>query len=94
MFHKLLESNNLISLKYFFINLKLNDTDQGIYAIEEGFSKELIERNKRRNGPIFGIDEVISNRGRNHPDVLFDLYSKNYWLENYPELTKKFGKIK
>ncbi len=96
MFHKLLESNNLISLKYFFINLKLNDTDQGIYAIEEGFSKELIERNKRRNGPIFGIDEVISNRGGEitYPDVLFDLYSKNYWLENYPELTEKaLGKL-
>ena len=29
MFHKL-EINNLISLKYFFINLKLN-TNQGIY---------------------------------------------------------------
>ena len=64
MFHKLLESNNLISLKYFFINLKLNDTDQGIYAVEEGFSKELIERNKRRNGPIFGIDEVVSDDTR------------------------------
>ena len=43
MFHKLLEINNLISLNYFFINLKLNDTNQGIYAVEEGFSKELIE---------------------------------------------------
>ncbi len=91
MFHKLLEFNNLISLKYFFINLKLNDTDQGIYAVEEGFSKELIERNKRRNGPIFGIDEVVSDDtiGVVYPNVLFDLYSKNYWLENYPELIEK-----
>ena len=90
MFHKLLEFNNLISLKYFFINLKLNDTDQGVYAVEEGFSKELIERNKRRNGPIFGIDEVISDTGGIiYPNVLFDLYSKKYWLDNYPELTEK-----
>ena len=41
MFHKLLEFNNLISLKYFFINLKLNDTDQGIYAVEEGLFKRV-----------------------------------------------------
>ena len=41
IFHKLLEKNNLIALKYFFINLSLNDNNQGIYAVEEGFSKEL-----------------------------------------------------
>ena len=59
IFHKFLESNNLIALKYFFINLSINDTGQGIYAVEEGFQK-LIERNKKRNGPIFGVDEPIS----------------------------------
>ena len=53
-FHKYLKAQNLIALKYFFINLSLNDSDQGIYAVEEGFSKELIERNKKRNGPILG----------------------------------------
>ena len=57
IFHKFLEFNDLISLKYFFINLSLNDTKQGIYAVEEGFSKELIERNKKRYGPIFGLEE-------------------------------------
>ena len=34
IFHKLLEFNKLISLKYFFINLSLNDTNQGEYAVE------------------------------------------------------------
>ena len=24
------------------------------------------------------------------PNILFDLYSKNYWLTNYPELTENF----
>ena len=47
------EAKDLIALKYFFVNLSLNDTNQGIYAVEEGFSKELVERNKKRNGPIF-----------------------------------------
>ena len=27
--------------------------------LKKVFSKELIERNKRRNGPIFGIDELF-----------------------------------
>ncbi len=91
IFHKLLEFNKLISLKYFFINLSLNDTNQGVYAVEEGFSKELIERNKRRNGPIFGVDEIISDSkdGVVFPNILFDLYSKKFWLTNYPKLTEK-----
>ena len=90
IFHKYLESKNLIALKYFFINLSLNDTKQGIYAVEEGFSKELIERNKKRNGPIIGLDEMIS---KNYPNVEYDIYSKSYWQKNYPELLKEI-KIK
>jgi len=84
IFHKFLEFNNLISLKYFFINLKVNDIDQGIYAVEEGFSKELIERNKKRNGQIFGLEEKL---GKVYPNVEYDLYSKDYWISNYPDLT-------
>ena len=83
IFHKLLNTNNLIGLKYFFINLSVNDTHQGIYAVEEGFSKELIERNKKRNGPIFGVEESISS---NYPVIEYDLYSEGYWLSNQSEL--------
>jgi hypothetical protein len=83
IFHKLLEENKLIALKYFFINLSLNDTNLGIYAVEEGFSKELVERNKRRNGPIFGVEELKSV---NYPNIEYDLYSKNYWQSNYSQL--------
>ena len=86
IFHKILEANNLIGLKYFFINLSLNDTDQGIYAVEEGFSKELIERNKKRNGPIFGVEDSVS---LNYPVIEYDLYSEKYWLLNHPELVNK-----
>ena len=85
IFHKLLENQNLISLKYLFVNLRINDGENSIYAVEEGFSKELIERNKRRNGPIFGIDE---NVGVTYPNVLYDLYSKNYWINNHADLTE------
>ena len=85
IFHKFLENNKLVALKYFFINLSLNDNNQGIYAVEEGFSKELIERNKKRNGPIFGVEELISF---NYPKIEYDLYSKNYWQTNHSELIK------
>ena len=83
IFHKSLEFNNLISLKYFFINFSTNDTDQGIYAVEEGFSKELIERNKKRNGPIFGLEESM---GFIYPDITYDLYSQDFWQSNHLDL--------
>ena len=85
IFHKFLETNKLVALKYFFINLSLNDSNQGIYAVEEGFSKELIERNKKRNGPIFGVEELKS---LNYPKIEYHLYSKNYWQSNHSGLIK------
>ena len=95
IFHKYLEAKDLIALKYFFINLSLNDSSQGIYAVEEGFSKELVERSKKRNGPIFGLEETNS---LNYPQVEYDLYSKNYWESNHSDLIKetklKLEKIK
>ena len=82
IFHKFLENNKLIPLKYFFVNLSVNDTKQGIYAVEEGFSKELMKETKE-DGPIFGLEETL---GLNYPDVAYDIYSENYWLTNNPEL--------
>ena len=95
IFHKFLEFNNLISLKYFFVNLRINNNNHGIYAVEEGFSRELIERNNKKNGPIFGLDE---DEGVIYPNIKYDLYSKNFWLKNNPELTQsallKLNKLK
>ena len=45
LFHQLLNHVGLTSIKYFFINLYINDQNLGVYAIEESFSKELIEGN-------------------------------------------------
>jgi len=83
IFHEYLKYNNLISLKYFFINLSINNINHGVYAVEEGFSKELIKRNRRQNGPIFGLNE---KEGVIYPNIQYDLYSNNYWSEKSPEL--------
>ena len=76
----------------------MNDNKQGIYAIEEGFSKELIERNKKRNGPIFGLNEDYDDYDLIYPNVEYDMYSKEFWTNNYPELTEialsKLNKLK
>ena len=52
LLHKALEREDVLSLQYKFVNVYMNGTDLGIYAIEEHFDKRLIERQKRREGPV------------------------------------------
>ena len=80
IFHELSKDEGIIKIKYDFIDLSINGDDKGLYVIEEGFGKELIERNKRRNGPIFGVDEDI-NLGKQVIDnkPIFEIYNKKYW---------------
>ena len=76
LFHELSGEQDIIKIKYDFINLSINGEDKGLYVIEEGFGKELIERNKRRNGPIFGLDEDIYEH---HDNPVFEIYNKKFW---------------
>jgi len=59
LFLKILQDEELISLKYDFVDITINGENEGIYALEEHFSKEVIEHNQRREGPIlkFNSDE-------------------------------------
>jgi len=57
LFHKTLKTEEIISLRYFFIKVILNGNDLGIYAVEENFDERLIENNDRRDGIIIRFDE-------------------------------------
>ena len=59
IFHELIGHVNLLRIKYFFVNLFLNDQDLGVYAVEEGFSKELIERQKKKKWTNFWIKRRV-----------------------------------
>ena len=76
IFHEFNEEFNSIKLKYEFINLNINGTNKGLYVIEEGFSNNLLEKNKRRAGPIFGLHENFST---NFEIAKLDVYQSNYW---------------
>ena len=78
-FHELIGEGGLVKLKYKFINLKINGKGEGLYVFEEGFGKILLERNKRRNGPIFSLHEEFSTDTR---DAKFEVYNKKYWLNH------------
>jgi len=54
-----LRSEGCMAVRYDFVNLTLNGKDMGIYAMEEHFSKELIEANHRREGVIVRFDDYL-----------------------------------
>jgi hypothetical protein len=79
IFHELAGEEGLVKLKYKFVDLKINGKEQGLYVFEEGFGKILLERNKRRNGPIFSLHEEFSD-DTDIKNIKFEVYNKKYWL--------------
>jgi hypothetical protein len=79
IFHELADEGGLVKLKYKFVDLKINGKDQGLYVFEEGFGKILLERNKRRNGPIFSLHEEFAD-DTDIKNIKFEVYNKKYWL--------------
>ncbi|MDA7448583.1 CotH kinase family protein [Planktomarina temperata] len=54
---KVFEQQGLSTLKSIPIEFKVNGDNRGIYIIEEVPNGRTLERNKRKDGPIFGLDE-------------------------------------
>ena len=55
--HQLFSEEDALTTRYGFIPVYLNGKSLGIYAWEEHFTKQLIEYNLRREGPILKFDE-------------------------------------
>ncbi len=56
-YHQHLKHANVLGLRYQFIRVKINNEDKGIFALEEAFSKELLENAGKENAPILKFDE-------------------------------------
>jgi hypothetical protein len=59
VFHEALAREDLLPLRYEFVELTVNGKDLGVYALEEHFDKRLVEHRKRREGPILKFDESL-----------------------------------
>ena len=76
--------SNSINLKYEFFDLIINGENLGLYVLEEAFSKILLERNQKRDGPIFSVrEEAINHKPITDPmDKIFQVYGESFWLNN------------
>ncbi len=57
--HKIFKKEDVLTTRYGFIPVKMNNHSLGIYAYEEHFEKQIIESNNRREGPIVRFDETL-----------------------------------
>lgn len=57
LFKETLRRVGVLTPKYQFVNVTVNGDDVGLMALEEHFSKELLERNERKDGVIVRFDE-------------------------------------
>ncbi len=59
LFHRALEREDILGLRYEFVEVALNGKSLGVYALEEHFEKRLIESQRRREGPIVKMNEEL-----------------------------------
>ncbi|MHA2429089.1 MAG: CotH kinase family protein, partial [Candidatus Hermodarchaeia archaeon] len=59
IYHQALKREDVVALRYQFIDVTLNGKDLGVYALEEHFEKRLIEHNQLREGPIVRFNENL-----------------------------------
>ncbi len=59
LFHQFLAAEDILTPRYDFVQLYLNEESLGIYAYEEHFDKQLAEYKQRREGPIIKLTEDL-----------------------------------
>ena len=59
LYHEAMRREGLLALRYEFVDLTLNGTALGVYALEEHFEKRMVENNRRMEGPIVRFAEDV-----------------------------------
>lgn len=77
LLHKTLEKENILTPNYSFIGLSINNTNKGLFGIEEHFTKSFLKDRDLPIGPIFKIGEADLWEGREK-----DFYNNIYAAES------------
>jgi len=73
-YHQNLLQEGILTPRYYFVNVVQNGKFNGIYALEEGFTEDLLESQGRREGPIIRFSEDLlwknwENMGRGDSEI-------------------------
>ena len=104
LFQKVIKKNDIIGLRYDFLNVDLSIkekdsikvTSLGIMALEESFTKRLIENNRRREGIILSFEESqIWDDRKKQFDLMLDENSRSKNLQSIQNAPiKVFDEVK
>ncbi|MDH4318339.1 MAG: CotH kinase family protein [Desulfobulbaceae bacterium] len=75
LFFSMLRDFGVLTPRYFFVREVLNGKDMGVMALEEHFSKELLEHNSRRESVILKFDESLYWDYIDDPTLSFNDYT-------------------
>lgn len=79
-YHELLRDNDILSPRYGFVPVYINENFAGVFSYEEHFEKQLEESMKRREGPILKLDEepfwAVNTYNENNKGKLKTLFYK------------------
>jgi hypothetical protein len=94
IFMKILEKEKLIFHRTKFIETVVNGDNLGIYFLEEQHSKALIENNRRREGPIIGLDKSLWIKEVNNLNKLsLNVLEDTFWRARVKPVQFKKKKI-
>ena len=83
LYHKVMKSEGIISLRYMFVDVTINGKYVGLYALEEHFDKLLLEHNGRREGPILKFNEDLLWKERARTGIVRgDNLNQSYYSSN------------
>ncbi|HBF89027.1 MAG TPA: hypothetical protein DDX39_10335 [Bacteroidales bacterium] len=91
LFYKFFRKEGIISNDFKFINLYFNNTDVGVYILQEGFSGELITSCNRSGGIIFRLKNDCEGYYNSFPEL--EPYMKKKIFDN-KELIRNFKAAK
>ena len=61
IFLEMMRDEGIVTPRYNFVNVSINGANRGVYALEEHYTKYLIENNRNKDGPILKFDEFTGN---------------------------------
>lgn len=70
IFLEMMRGEGIVTPRYKFVNASVNGKNQGIYVIEERYTKYLVENNRNKEGPMLKFDEVTGNFRLDSIDVM------------------------
>jgi len=84
VFHQFLHAEDVLSPRYDFMQVHLNNKSLGIYAYEEHFDKQLPEYLHRREGPIVRFTEdAFWLNAKRRKDVLGNIHGTTTFIDGF-----------